>query len=267
MVLLIAGSGVTDRDGNSVTSPGKNDALKLLAAALVIRGVSTLRYDKRGVGASVNAGPPDEAHLRLDMYVDDAVAWIASLRKKRDISRICVAGHSEGALVGMIAATRVATDGFVSLEGPGRPVSQILAEQIHRKFPELTTEVDAAFADIAAGRQAREVPRRLAYVFRPSVQPYLTSMFAYDPAVEIAKIRSSVAIVQGTADMQVTIKDANALRAAQPKALYVLVEGMNHFLKFAPDTSNQDAIDAGYDNPSLPVVPAVVDAVARVAAS
>jgi uncharacterized protein len=266
LALLIAGSGVSDRDGNSAASTGKNDALKLLTAALVSRGIATLRYDKRGVGASVNAGPRDEAQLRLDMYVDDAVAWIAWLRRRRDISRICVAGHSEGALVGMIAASRVATNGFVSLEGPGRPVSQILADQIHRRFPDLTAEADAAFRDIAAGRRARDVPPRLAFVLRPSVQPYMSSLFAHDPAVEIAKIRTPVAIVQGTADVQVTVEDAKALHAAQPTALYVLVDGMNHFLKYAPDTSSQDAIDAGYDNPALPVATAVVDAVARITA-
>ena len=49
VVLLIAGSGPTDRNGNSVGLPGANNSLMLLAEALAERGIATLRYDKRGV--------------------------------------------------------------------------------------------------------------------------------------------------------------------------------------------------------------------------
>src|SRR5579872_4850595 len=48
IVLIVAGSGPTDRDGNSPGLPGKNDAYKLLAAALAQRGIASIRYDKRG---------------------------------------------------------------------------------------------------------------------------------------------------------------------------------------------------------------------------
>ena len=59
-VLLIAGSGPTDRDGNSALMPGRNDSLKWLAQALEDAGIATLRYDKRGVAASQAAGSPAE---------------------------------------------------------------------------------------------------------------------------------------------------------------------------------------------------------------
>ena len=60
VVLIIAGSGPTDRDGNSPApiAPGKTlrtDSYKLLAQALAAEGIASVRYDKRGIGASAKA--------------------------------------------------------------------------------------------------------------------------------------------------------------------------------------------------------------------
>lgn len=98
-------------------------------------------------------------------------------------------------------------------------------------------------------------------LFRPSVQPYIISYMKFDPAKEIAKLSLPVTIVQGTADVQVTMDDAKALKGGDPNAKLVVVQGMNHVLKHAPDTSSQAAVAAGYDNPSLQIEPQVVDAV------
>ena len=73
LVVIIAGSGPTDRDGNSPLLPGANNSLKLLAEGLADRGVASLRYDKRGVAASAKA-MVSEADLRFNTYADDAAA-------------------------------------------------------------------------------------------------------------------------------------------------------------------------------------------------
>jgi pimeloyl-ACP methyl ester carboxylesterase len=78
-VLIVAGSGPTDRDGNNTMIPGHNDSLKMLADALAQAGYASVRYDKRGIGAS-KAAAPDESQMRFDTYVDDAAAWIAKLK-------------------------------------------------------------------------------------------------------------------------------------------------------------------------------------------
>ncbi|GAC1575593.1 MAG: alpha/beta hydrolase [Candidatus Elarobacter sp.] len=273
VVLIVAGSGPTDRDGNSAALPGKNDSLKGLALGLARRGIASLRYDKRGVGASAPAGPA-EKDLRFDAYVADAVAWLGELRAQKRFSRTIVAGHSEGALIGMLAAARAGADGYVSLEGLGRPAGVVLKDQLRhqaaqnpeaaRRQPELVTSAEHAIDELTAGRTVSDVPLELATLFRPSVQAYLTSWFAYDPVREIAALRMPVAIVQGTADVQATRSDGDALHAALPAARYVVVEGMNHVLKHAPDTS-PGALLAGYTDPSLPVESAVIDAVATIA--
>ena len=94
VVLLIAGSGPTDRDGNNSLLPGRNDHLRLLAEALGSRGISSLRYDKRGVARSVlAAGREDD--LRLETYVDDAVAWAKLIKNDPRFSSLTILGHSE----------------------------------------------------------------------------------------------------------------------------------------------------------------------------
>ena len=70
LVLLFAGSGPSDRDANTVGYPGKHNALKLLAEALANAGYASVRFDMRGVAASLPAGPT-EANLRFEMYVQD----------------------------------------------------------------------------------------------------------------------------------------------------------------------------------------------------
>lgn len=262
VVLIIAGSGPTDRDGNSPMLPGKNDTYKLLAAALAQRGIASLRYDKRGIAASA-AAMVAEQDLRFDTYVDDAAAWIAKLRADKRFGKIAVAGHSEGSLIGMLAAQRAAVDGYVSLEGAGRPAPTVLREQLKKNLPpELYAQADSIIASLQQGHTVADPPAALAALFRPSVQPYLISWFKYDPAAEIAKVSEPATIVQGTADVQVNMADAQALAKGDPRANLVVVEGMNHVLKYAPDTSSQAAIIKGYTDAALPVDPKAIDAVA-----
>jgi uncharacterized protein len=264
VVLIVAGSGPTDRNGNSPLGIAP-DSYKLLASDLEHRNVASLRYDKRGVGASRAAGP-SEWNLRFDTYIDDAAAWIRKLRADGRFTRIVVAGHSEGSLIGMVAVQQAPADAFVSLEGAGRPIATVLREQLKPKLPaQLYAQADAIITSLQVGKTVATVPSELDELFRPSVQPYLISWFKYDPAVEIAKLHIPVTIVQGTADVQVSMVDAEALHRADPSSKLVVVQGMNHVLKYAPDTSTEAAILEGYQDSSLPVDPEVVDAVAAAA--
>lgn len=266
VVLLIAGSGPTDRDGNNPLLAGKNDALKLIAVALADKGVASVRFDKRGIAASAKAGPA-ERDLRFDTYVEDAAGWIRLLRADRRFARVVVAGHSEGALIGTVAARHVHVDALVTLEGAGSPAGETVRRQLRGKLPpDDLARADQILTDLEAGRTVSAIPDALQPLFRESVQPYLISWFKYDPAAELAGVRAPVTIVQGSADVQVSNADADLLSNAVPSARRVNVDGMNHVLKRAPDTSSQEAILRGYTDPSLPVEPAVIDALARAAA-
>jgi pimeloyl-ACP methyl ester carboxylesterase len=258
-VLIIAGSGPTDRNGNSPLLPGQNNSLKMLAEALASRGIASVRYDKRGIAASAGL-MKNEADLRFDMLADDAADWVRLMRGDSRFKTITVAGHSEGSLLGMIATQRANADAYVSIAGVGRKASTVLHEQLAPRVPMYMAAVDSAFALLDAGKLAENTPPALASIFRPSVQPYLISWFKYDPSVEIKKLSVPVLITQGSTDIQVAVLDARLLAAADPKATLVIVDGMNHVLKLVPDDQAKQM--QSYGDPSLPVAPKLVDAIA-----
>jgi pimeloyl-ACP methyl ester carboxylesterase len=256
VVILLAGSGPTDRDGNQ---PGmKNDSLKQLGQALAERGVAVLRYDRRGVAQSAAAAPKEE-EFRLEMLADDAAAWVKLLRRDRRFRHVALAGHSEGALVGLLAAQRALPDAFISLASPGRPAAKVLRDQLSRNLSgERKDKALRILDELAAGRPVAEVPKELAGLFRPSVQPYLRSLFRYDPAREIARLTVPVLVIQGTTDLQESVEDARLLAAARPGARLELVEGMNHVLKRARTQVEQQL---AYLTPGVAVMPEVADKV------
>ena len=256
VVLIISGSGPTDHDGNTPLIPGSNNSLKYLAEGLAAQGIASLRYDKRGVARSVGAAT-SEAELRFDTYINDAVLWGRQLRGDKRFSALVVAGHSEGALIGMVAAQALNADGYISIAGAGRPADQIITEQLKGQFsPELLSKSEAIIESLKEGKTVADVPNELAVLYRPSVQPYVISWFKYDPTREIAKLGVPVLITQGAHDLQVSVEDAKLLAAAKPTARLLIVEEMNHVLKNVPADPKQQA--GSYSDPSLPVAPKLI---------
>jgi len=257
--LLHAGSGPTDRDGNSRLLPGPNDSLKQLAEGLARGGVASLRYDKRGIGQSAPAMASESA-LRFDDYVDDAAAWIRQLRGDPQFSRVIVAGHSEGSLIGMLAAGHAGADAYVSIAGLARSADEALASQLAGKLPPaLAADNGAILASLKAGRTVDQVPPPLAQLYRPSVQPYLISWFVYEPRKVLAALSMPVLILQGSSDIQVPVVAARELAAARPDATLVVIDGMNHLLKMV----GQDAAlqQRSYSHPEPQVSPRLIDAI------
>ena len=259
LAVIIPGSGPTDRNGNSPLIPGANNGLRLLAEGLAAHGIASLRYDKRGVGASA-AASLSEAQLRFDNSADDAAAWVDRLRQDPRFSTITIVGHSEGALVGLLAAQKSATDGYVSIAGAGRPADKILREQLSKQLPpDLLAVATRALDKLVAGSLVDSVPRQLLALYRPSVQPYLISWLKINPQTEIAKLTIPVLITQGTLDAQVPESDAKLLAAAQPKAKLIIVDGMNHVMKrAAPDQASQTK---SYGDPTLPIPSELIDGI------
>ena len=259
--VILPGSGPTDRDGNSPQFGIQAAPYRLLAEGLAERGVATVRIDKRGVGESAAAGPA-EADLRFSAYADDARAWAAEAAAKTGHPCAWLIGHSEGALVAL-AAVADGDDkvcGLVLLSGAGRPAGAVLREQLAALPEPLKAEAYAVVDELEAGRTVAEPPTSLAALFRPSVQPYLISWLALDPAKLAAAYDGPIFIGQGATDIQVTVANAEALKAAQPRAELVIWDGVNHVLKTAP--AERAANIATYMDPALPLAPGVVEATA-----
>lgn len=248
VALIIAGSGPTDRNGNNPMMT--NNSLKMLAEALASNGIATLRFDKRGIAASKNAGV-NESELRFEMYVDDAVEWVRLLKKDISFNKIVIIGHSEGSLIGMIAAQNPEVDQFISLEGAGQPADQIIREQLKSQPPVIMKQSVPILDELVKGNTVANVPPMLNTLFRTSVQPYMISWFKYDPQKEIAKLTKPVLIVQGTTDIQVNADDATRLHEANQGSKLALIEGMNHILKNAEADKMKNMLT--YRQPDLPL--------------
>ena len=169
-------------------------------------------------------------------------------------------GHSEGSLIGMIAAAKENVAGFISISGMGERMDKVIDKQIRAQSAEMADKAKVISDSIRNGYTAMDIPPLLNNLFHTTVQPYLHSCFQYDPQAEIKKLEIPVLIIQGTTDLQISPEDAELLKKAQPKAKLVLVAGMNHILKQAP--ANREQNFATYNMPDLPLssgfVPALV---------
>ncbi|QJW97546.1 alpha/beta hydrolase family protein [Frigoriglobus tundricola] len=257
VVLIHAGSGPTDRDGNGPLTRTNN--LKMVGRALAAEGIAVVRIDKRGIAASAKALAKEE-DARIDTYAADVVAWTNRLRHDGRFTKIGYIGHSEGGLIGLVAAKEAKFDALVSLCGPGRPLQEVLREQLKKNLPDdLYTKSDALMTELEAGRTVKDAPKELAALFRPSVQPFLISVFQHDPAKLAAGVRAPFLIVSASTDIQVSAEDAKRLGAANANARVVTIDGMNHVLK-AVEKTDRPAQLPSYFDPALPLHPKLLPA-------
>ena len=250
VVLIISGSGPTDRDGNNPDG-GRNDSLKRLAWVLAKHNIASVRYDKRGVAASL-AATPDERNLTLEAYVSDAEAWGQKLKADPRFGQLILLGHSEGALIASLAAPSIDAAAVISLSGSARPIDQVVRQQLSNHLPPpLMLRSNELLDSLKAGKTDDNVPPPLQAIFRPSVQPYLISLFRQDPAAAFAKLKMPALIIQGSNDIQVGVNDARMLKAAKPDAELAVIEGMNHVMRIVPNDVKRQL--ASYKDPQLPL--------------
>jgi len=248
VVLIIAGSGPTDRNGNNTMGLNTN-TYKLLAYALGKAGIASVRYDKRMVGQSV--GTQKESDLRFEDFSDDAVGFINMLNDDARFSKVIVAGHSEGSLLGMLACHDEPVKGFISLAGAGQPAEKILTEQMKSQPGYASEGLKKVLDSLKRGKVNPNVDPSLYGLLRPSIQMYIMSWCRYDPTVEIRKVKCPILIVQGTTDMQVSVDNATKLKSAKSSATLLIVRGMSHILKDGPP--EREANLATYKDPNLPL--------------
>lgn len=256
-VLFISGSGPTDRDGNSAVMKPSN-YIRYMADSLAQKGIASLRYDKYGVGKSLDSNIKEE-NLRFTDFVDDAVSAIRFIRAQKGIQRIIVAGHSEGSLVGMLAIQQEPTEGFISIAGAGQPADSLILEQLKSQPPFVYEASAMVFDSLRHGKLVPDVATVLYSLFRPSVQPYMISWIRYNPRVEIAKLKCKTLIINGTTDLQTSEAEAKRLHSGKPDARLAIIDGMNHVLREAP-IDRKGNIET-YEKAELPLHPGLMKSI------
>lgn len=184
LVILIAGSGPTDMDTNSVAGIHTN-MFRMLATSLADQGVATFRYDKRGVGKSTTTAM--EADLTIHTFADDLVAIGKHFENDTRFSTRFLAGHSEGGLLALLASPSLKPDGLILLATAGRTLDEILREQLAKQVPHMMPQVETILDSLKQSEPVKDPPQVLAALFRPSVQPFLMSELATDPAELLAE--------------------------------------------------------------------------------
>lgn len=252
LVIFIQGSGPTDRDGNQPMM--KNDGMKKIARELAVNNIASFRFDKRIY--KMRELQIQEKDLRFEDFVKDVNDIVSYFRNEGNYKNIILAGHSEGSLIGILAAENDA-DAFISLAGAGEPIDNIIVDQIQKQAPPLAENAREAFDDMKANGKTSRYNPMLESIFRESVQPYMLSWMQYDPSEEIAKLEIPVLIVNGTGDIQVEENQAEMLSEANPEAELEILEKMNHVFRKI-DSEDMLVNTKSYNEPEQPLHPELI---------
>ncbi|MCA1667827.1 MAG: alpha/beta hydrolase, partial [Thermomicrobia bacterium] len=276
--VILAGSGPTDRDGNSKVISGPVNTLLDFANALASQGVASLRYDKLGSGKTGLASITNPAAIGFNLYVDEARAAYAFLRTRPEIDprRVILLGHSEGGLIALVIADRLkgssdAPEALVLAAPPGSSYLETIQRQITDQYAQAQQagkatkeQADAALSElsqvIASLKQTGKLPPTittpaLKQIFSPTNERFLAEVERYDPRQIAATLPPTlpVLVLHGTKDQEISAADEQNLMqgfqmAGNTKATLVELPDVDHVFKEVPGTPNP-ATD--YGNPAL----------------
>ncbi len=258
VVLIIPGSGPTDRNGNS-TIAGENNSLKYLAEDLAKQGISSLRIDKRGVNIS-DQSPEIANKMTFEVFIMDAINWVNYLKKEKGYKNILLLGHSQGSLVSLIAA-KASKDvkGIISVAGSGKSADELILRQLELNAPKLRNIAVRYFNQMKNGEKVTDIHPMLASLFNEKTNNFLASWIIFNPSDEIQAVKVPILIIQGSSDLQVSIENAEQLRAnamLSPNVQFAVISHMNHVLKLV---ENEEENLKSYKDPSVPIAPEFMD--------
>ncbi len=261
LLILHAALGYADRDGNSYSIAGRNDALSQLASALASLGVASYRYDKRGSGMA-SWLVAKESDSRFTPWVEDLSACIDFFARDGRFSSVWVLGMNDGALVAAQAAlaSRLESGLIIACASADSP-RDAYEEAVASAPAEQQAEGQAILAALNSGRIVSSPSAFYAVAFRESLQPYLADAFKYDLETQLRAYTGSVLIIQGDRDMQATFSDFTALGNAKPDAIGAVVPLMNHVLKTVPP--NVDLNNLAFSDPSFPLADGLAQLIAH----
>lgn len=261
VVIFIAGSGPTDRNGNQPSM--QTFTYRQIADSLSRCGIASLLYDKRGIAASRYNDPSELlSDCHFYHYVDDA-QMLVNYAKELGYQRVALAGHSEGSLIALLVAQREPNvDKVISLAGAGQTIDCLLKMQLMPKLMgvdySLYTRACRILDSLRRGEKPTDVPSQLQALFPEYLNDFWTEEISHDPCKIISTLDCDILIIGGERDIQVAPINAKMLHEANPKSRMEIITDMAHTLKHTTGGDVSEQIDA-YTNPSLAVKEQVVD--------
>lgn len=265
--LLITGSGAQDRDEALL---GHRPFL-VIADHLTRAGIAVLRVDDRGVGGSTG----DVSDSTTADFAGDVLAGVRFLTTQQRIDRekIGLIGHSEGGIVGPLAASQSSDIAFVViLAGTGVPGREVLPRQLERmatadrvpkekidKQLELqqqllallaseksTDEIEAPFreivaaqVDMAGGAPEAQREQVIELAVSQTLNPWFRFFVTYDPRPALEKLTVPVLVLNGSLDTQVDAEqnlpeiEKALARGGNEDTTAKVLPGLNHLFQHA----------------------------------
>ncbi len=272
-LLMIPGSGAVDRNGNG---DGLNTNLyRQLAHQLAQMGYVTLRYDKRGVGAST-LPEKEQGKTSLTQVARDAAAAYQFLRKQPEVDaqRVGLLGYEDGALIGMALSAELpeTPKTLVCLAPPGRTPAIILRDNLQQRWRSegisaerirlLLGDFDTAISALYYRLPMPPLREEVAPYFMLPDRPYLQEFYFENPVARIKAVKIPVLLLYGEMDKRVSPKQDGELLAQQARGagnsrvVLKVLPGTAHAFKTAPAGDTQEVLT----NPQIPLAPALVDA-------
>lgn len=267
-VVLVPGSGLTDRDWRSQGLPGTNGSASLLAAELAKAGFAVIRYDKRFTGPYAAGNLPLlHGKISFQSHIEEIAGAVRLLKKSPgvDQGRIFALTNSEGAIHALNShlSSAPAFTGLVLTGVPGRKMLDILRSQIGAQVaampegPAIMAGLDKLLANFLAGLPFAADPalppginQLVAGFYQPANLPFMREFITADVPAMAAKAGVPLLVLTGKKDVQISWElDGRPLEAAlagNKAAKFIYPENANHVLKYEgkprEELSGQDGL-------------------------
>ncbi len=288
-VVMVAGSGPTDRDWNTPLLPGTNGSARLLAEELARRGIASIRYDKRAAGPHAAENFPRLiGKVSFQAHVDELAGAVRELAGCDfvDPARIFALTNSEGGLHALnyqVHGPALPFAGLVLTAPPGRVMGEVGRSQVVAQLAglpggtDMIAAYDAAIARFQAGEPVtidpvlpQGVQMLLQGLTAPPNLPFARELWLADASAWLARVTVPVFVVIGKKDIQVDWQaDGQPLReaaAGRPGVEFVFPENANHVLKHEPQPRlelNPAEASLRYNAPGATLDPEALAAITR----
>lgn len=260
LVVFFTGNIGTDRNGNMVNNPNKNNWVAYLADSLASRGIASFRYDKFGSGKSVISNKSlNVFDMTFNKHIAGALSCLMMFSNQKDkYSKIVVLGHQESVTFGLVASNVVSVDGFIAVNAPGTTVDTLMEKLYYPTIPDKLKDVwKQIITELRNGRMYDNVPLPLVPLFGKEIQPIIISSMKFNPAEKIKTLKCPILIVYGEYDLDTPESEVLKLAAAAQNATVKKIPLMNTILKEVKGNNLKNR--ETYSIPVLPIITGVTD--------